>query len=118
MAKLHEVLEEIRARPGIILGRQSVHTLSAFLSGLYAHWDIGDTSAFCWLSAFGDWVRKRYGVQSSQGWAQIIAFYSLDEGEELNLFWKLYDKYREKHPTNGQNKKQRGGRKAQPEVMS
>lgn len=111
MPTLTQMFAEIRSRPGVILGRKSVHTLEAFVNGfLYAKQESDGQDDCQFLSGFSDWVRKRYDVQSSQGWAKIIAFFSIDESEELPLFWKLYDEYLEKHHANGRREK-RAGRK-------
>jgi hypothetical protein len=110
---LQDVLTEIRSRPGIILGRKSVHTLHAFLAGfLYAQRDCREQSDYAILSGFNEWVRKRYNVQSSQGWARTIAFYSMDESEELSLFWKLFDQYVEASHESKRNGKRKAAKKS------
>jgi hypothetical protein len=69
---LDEVLTMIRSRPGIILGHKSPEILDAFLTGFtFATKDPDDLR---FLSAFTDWVRRRYNIKSSQGWAKIINF--------------------------------------------
>lgn len=96
MPPILDVLNELRSRPGVILGRKSAHTLHAFLTGFTFPAPGRDArEALAFLSGFNRWVRERYKVKSSQGWAKIIAFYSTDETEELNLFWKLLDDYLE-----------------------
>jgi hypothetical protein len=89
---LEEVLGTIRARPGVVLGQKSVEILEAFLTGYtYATQDPEDLR---FLSGFTDWLRRHYHIKSSQGWAKIIRFYSADDVETLDLFWKLLDEYR------------------------
>jgi len=92
--KILDVLAEIRARPGITLGRKSVQTLYAFLTGFaFARREMDDADGRQFLAGFNNWVRERYKVKSSQGWAKIIAFHCVDESEKLPLFWKLLDEY-------------------------
>ena len=82
-----------------MLGRKSAQALDAFLAGFaYARKEDGSAQDYQFLADFGDWVRERFGVKSAQGWAKIIAFYSADENDELPLFWRLLDEYREGRP--------------------
>jgi hypothetical protein len=93
MGAILDLLERIRKRPGIFLGRPSVSNLYMFLSGFtYARKD-SDPGDQQFLAGFGQWVHDRYKVTSTQGWAKIIEFYSLNEVEEMELFWKLLDQY-------------------------
>jgi hypothetical protein len=103
MDTILDLIEKIRERPGIILGRPSARSLYAFLSGFaYARKD-GNPGDYDFLAGFNQWVHDRYGVTSSQGWAKIIEFYSLTEADEMALFWKLLDEYLA-HRTPGQKK--------------
>jgi hypothetical protein len=94
-ACIHQLLETIRREKGLLVGRRSIETLHAFLSGYaYARKEREGTDDYRFLSEFGDWVQRRYRVDSTQGWAKIVQFFSNEEAEELPLFWKLYDEYR------------------------
>ncbi len=75
MGAILDMMQNIRERPGIILGRPSANTLHAFLSG------------FAYARKDSD------GISSTQGWAKIIEFYSMNEADEMALFWKLMDEY-------------------------
>src|SRR2546430_10063360 len=93
MSAILDVLQNIRERPGIILGRPSANTLNAFLAGfVYARKD-SNADDYDFLSGFNQWVHDRYKVTSTQGWAKIIEFYSLTEADQMVLFWKLMDEY-------------------------
>lgn len=82
MTTVIDLVERIREHPGVILGWPSARTLYAFLSGFaYARKD-GDSGDYEFLAGFRDFVRKRYGITSSQGWAQIIQFFSVSEPED------------------------------------
>jgi hypothetical protein len=96
MTAIHELIEKIRERPGVLLGRPCARTLYAFLWGFaYARKDT-DPDDFSFLAAFNKWVHNRYSVSSTQGWAKIIEFYSQTEADEMTLFWKLLDEYQAK----------------------
>lgn len=93
METILDLINKIRERPAIILGRPSARTLHAFLSGYaYARKD-NDSGDYYFLAGFNRWVHDRYEVTSVQGWAKIIEFYTTTEAEEMALFWKLLDEY-------------------------
>jgi len=93
MGAILDVIQKIRERPGIILGRPAVSTLHAFLGGFaYARKDTSPGD-YEFLAGFSQWVHQRYEITSTQGWAKIIEFYSLTEADEMALFWKLLDEY-------------------------
>ncbi|SRR5713226_7397036 len=93
MGTILDMVYQIRERPGIILGRPSARTLYAFLSGFAYARQGGNLDDYDFLAAFNQWVHDRYEITSSQGWAKIIEFYSMTEGDEMTLFWKLLDEY-------------------------
>jgi len=98
MSAILDLIDKIRERPGIMLGRPSARTLYAFLSGYaYALKDT-DPEAINLLAAFNKWVHNRYEVTSTQGWAKILEFYSMKEADEMALFWKLFDEFSKARP--------------------
>ncbi len=88
MGTILEVIQQVRERPGVMLGRPCVNNLYYFLLGV-THVQ-GDHD---FLAGFNQWVHDRYEITSSQGWAKIIEFYSVNEAGEMALFWKLFDEY-------------------------
>jgi len=93
MTAILNLIEKIRDRPGVILGRPCARTLYAFLWGFaYARKD-EEPDDLKFLGAFNKWVHNRYEISSSQGWAKIVEFYSLTEADEMALFWRLFDEY-------------------------
>src|SRR5438552_5085926 len=99
MGSILDVLASVREHPGLVLGRKSVHALESFLAGFaFARKEDRSAGDYEFLADFNDWVHERFGVKSTQGWARVIAFYSADENDELPLFWRLLDEYRESRP--------------------
>src|SRR5262245_19964072 len=93
MGTILDLIQKIRERPGLILGRPSATTFYTFLSGFaYARKD-SNPGDYEFLAGFNQWVHDRYEVTSSQGWAKIIEFFSMTEADEMALFWKLLDQY-------------------------
>src|SRR3954468_11964621 len=104
MMTTQDLFEKIRKAPAMYLTPPSAKTLRAFLTG-YEFGLHDSASEFSSFSAdFGNWLRKRYNLHSSQHWTKIIEFYSSTESEEMDLFWKLYDEFesipkRKKNPS-------------------
>jgi hypothetical protein len=93
MGTILDVIQKIRERPGLILGRPSANNLYTFLSGFaYARKD-SSPGDYDFLAGFNQWVHDRYKITSTQGWAKIIEFHSMTETDEMALFWKLLDEY-------------------------
>jgi hypothetical protein len=91
-----ELLQRIREAPAMYLAPPSARTLHAFLSGYELGALSSQTEVVSLSKDFGNWLRKRYNLHSEQHWTKIIEFYSSTEGEELSLFWKLYDEFESK----------------------
>lgn len=74
------------------LGFSSIRYLHCFLAGWFhrSYDDIADAELF---GEFTDWIAKRYKVTSTQGWVKIIEFWSIDEVQALELFYKLLDEF-------------------------
>src|SRR5262245_60328678 len=93
MGTVLDVIQKIRERPGVILGRASANTLFAFLSG-YAYARKEESPGdYDFLAGFNQWVHDRYEITTSQSWAKVIEFFSGTEADEMALFWKLLDEY-------------------------
>ncbi|HEY9848000.1 MAG TPA: hypothetical protein V6D28_00970 [Leptolyngbyaceae cyanobacterium] len=93
---LYEMLQEIKKRPGIFLGRSSITRLRSFLDGyMGAREDLGlpQTSQEREFNGFQDWIQERFNITSSHGWDSIILFYSADERDALDKFFELFEKF-------------------------
>lgn len=96
MHNLYTLIEKIKKAPSMYLGRHSIICLQAFLSGYsVAKYELGEqpTNEDLDFSSFPEWIRKKFNVQTSQSWANIILFYSEDESKALDNFFKLLDEF-------------------------
>ena len=108
-ASIHDVLRGLRHQNGAMLGRKSAESISTFLDGYaFARREAGDAGDVDFLLTFNDWVRKRFRIESTQGWAKVISFFCNQESEEMQLFWKLYDEYMSRRPRDFQRAKPNG----------
>jgi hypothetical protein len=91
MASVTNLIKEIQDRPAMYFSRHEIESCSAFIAGwLHAQDHLEDEDV--WLG-FQDWIRARYSVTGTQGWAHIIAFNASDSSHALDLFFKLFAKY-------------------------
>lgn len=96
MHDLYALIEKIKKAPSMYLGRHSIICLQAFLSGYsVAKYELGEqpTKQDQDFMEFPEWIRKRFNVTTSQSWANIILFYSEDEGKAINQFFELFDEF-------------------------
>lgn len=92
----YKLLNSIKQNPALFLNQPSVMDLQAFLLGFQTAktaYNLPPDSEEQDFADFQQWVRQRYGVQTTQSWARIIDFFAVDEGGSLNLFFKLLDEY-------------------------
>jgi hypothetical protein len=98
MTGLYEVLQKIKPRPGMYIGRASVSDLFHFLVGYeFARGEL-DIEPTDWENDFHEnfqpWVQKKYHVSTSNSWAKIIMLHCGSEQEGLNAFYRLLDEFR------------------------
>lgn len=102
MVNIDGLIDTIKQRPGMYLGRNSVSYLRVFLDGYFlALRDNGITTDIYppfWF--FHEWVAHYYGWSSSvAGWCNIILKENnQDEVKSLNVFFELYKQFREIKP--------------------
>jgi hypothetical protein len=93
---LYEMLQEIKKRPGMYLGKRSISRLRSFLDGyMGAREDLGlpRTEQEREFNGFQEWIQERFSITSSHGWDSIILFYSADERDALDKFFELFEKF-------------------------
>lgn len=96
MTDIYELIQRIRSRPSMYLGKPYITRFKAFLDGyIGARNDLGfalneqeET-----LNKFQEWIQSRFKITSSHSWAEIILFYSGDERDALDKFFELFDKF-------------------------
>jgi hypothetical protein len=94
----YEMLDSIKQRPGMYIGRCSLTRLRSFLDGyMGARADLGIplTQQEKEFNQFPDWIQDRFKITSTQSWDSIILFHSADEREALDNFFKLFEEFRQ-----------------------
>ncbi|HBL12106.1 MAG TPA: hypothetical protein DD379_11995 [Cyanobacteria bacterium UBA11162] len=96
MNNFYDLLQKIKKRPSMYLGRHSIFSFLAFWCGYkIAQHQLGihPTAQEQEFEEFLKWIRERYEVHTSQSWASIILFYSEDEKTALDRFFELFEEF-------------------------
>lgn len=101
MSGIFDILEKIKARPGMYIGKSSVSDLFVFLAGYKtARREFGIEPTEQENEFYGEfqpWLQKRFQVLSVNSWAKIIMLYSVDEKEGFEYFFQLLDEFWRRH---------------------
>ncbi len=97
MSGLYEILQKIKAKPGIYIGRASVSDLFHFLVGYeFARGEL-DIEPTEWEDDFHEnfqlWLQKKYHVSTSNSWAKIIMLFCHHEKDGFECFFTLLDEF-------------------------
>jgi hypothetical protein len=93
---LLDLLQRIKQRPGMYLGKCSITRLRAFLDGYgMARAELGlpRSPQEKALNGFQEWIQERYKITSTHGWDSIILFFSADERDALGRFFELLEEF-------------------------
>ena len=93
----NEMLQRIKQRPLMYLGKCSITRLHSFLIGyMGARQDLGlpTTEEETEFDKFQEWIQERFEIKSSHGWNDIILFYSADERDALDKFFELFEQFK------------------------
>ncbi len=96
MSNVYELIQRIKKRPSMYLGKPSICNLRSCLSGyILARREAGisQTSEEQALSEFQAWIQNKFQINSSQSWDKIILFFSEDERSALERFFELFEEF-------------------------
>lgn len=97
MDDLYILLQEIRKRPGIYLGKPSLERLWAFINGYKSHKSYDPDTDNC-LDGFNDYVYEYYHLHTDHDWSRIIQFFNESEESAFYEFYRLFDAFMKKNP--------------------
>ena len=97
MSGLYKLLQKVKNKPGMYIGRPSVSDLFMFIVGYeFARGEL-DIEPTEWEDDFHEnfqpWLQKKYHVSTSNSWAKIIMLYCGNEQEGFNAFYRLLDEF-------------------------
>jgi len=96
MTNFHTLLQKIKQRPPLYLGSYSITSLHSFLSGYILarlELDVAQTEEEHQFDMFQHWVENKFKMRGTHSWAKIILFYSMDEKDALDNFFKLFEEF-------------------------
>ena len=96
MASFADLLPEIKKRPTLYLSRYSIFDFQSFYYGYeLARNQLGvpKSEQDQEFEEFLNWVRLRYQIQTTQSWASLILFHSVDERDALDRLFDLWEKF-------------------------
>ncbi|NJR59663.1 MAG: hypothetical protein HC769_12940 [Cyanobacteria bacterium CRU_2_1] len=97
MTDLYDLLERIKHKPGLYIGHASVSNLFMFLCGYkYSRRDLGIlvSEQEQEFHEFQPWLQKRFNVNTSASWAQIILLFTGEESRAFITFFDLLEEFR------------------------
>jgi hypothetical protein len=90
---LPSLLQELRKKSGLYIGRESLSLLAAFLDG-YCFAEGPEAAAIeKSLDGFQDWIASRYRIASPHRWSSIISFYEPIESDAFHRFFDLLEQF-------------------------
>jgi len=94
---LYDLLQRIKQRPGMYLGRCSITRLRMLIMGYsMSRGELGlsTTKQEKEFGKFQQWIQEKFKIASTQGWDSIILFFSADERDAFDKFYKLFEEFR------------------------
>lgn len=91
MSSILELIRLIESRPTMYIGRSDIYCLQAYLDG----WVFRSPETVVDVELMNDfqtWIEQKYS-NTTHSWASIIAFYSIDNKDEIPLFFKNFNQF-------------------------
>ncbi len=96
MISFSELLPEIKKRPTLYLSRYSIFDFQSFYYGYdLARNQLGlpKSEKDQEFEHFLSWLRERYKIETTQSWASLILFHSVDEKDALDRLFDFWEKF-------------------------
>jgi hypothetical protein len=96
MMSFSDLLPEIKKRPTLYLSRYSIFDFQSFYYGYdFATNQLGlpKSEKDQEFEQFLSWLRARYKIETTQSWASLILFHSVDERDALDRMFDLWEKF-------------------------
>ena len=100
MSNFYDLLQKVKQRPALYLGKHSLSHLQVFLDAYtFARRELGIeiTEQEREFEDFQEWIEQRFNQPDTQSWSRIILFYSGDESDALDRFFELFEDFLRRH---------------------
>ena len=88
-----ELIKLIKPIPKLFIRKHSIFSLEVFIDGWYYRDDKEDVRASVLYTEFYEWLRKRYNMRDSRGWANILYYKFETEEKALDEFFILFNMF-------------------------
>ena len=93
-----ELIKQIKPLPILFIRKHSIFNLEVFIDGWYYREEEEDVKADILYTDFYEWLRKKYDMTDSRGWADILYYKFETEEKALDEFFVLFNTfYKEKY---------------------
>ena len=86
-----DLIKQIKPFPILFIRKHSIFNLEVFIDGWYYRDEDEDVKADILYTDFYEWLRKRYNMNDSRGWADILLYIFKTEEEALIQFFILFN---------------------------
>jgi len=86
-----ELIKLIKPIPELYIRKHSIFSLEVFIDGWCYRDDKEDVRASVLYTEFYEWLRKRYNMRDSRGWANILYYKFETEEKALDEFFILFN---------------------------
>ena len=92
-----ELINLIKPRPELFINEHDIFCLNAFLNGWYYRNQEEEVKANILYKDFYYWLRKKYHLRDSRGWADILFYKFKTKEKALDAFFELFDTFYQEH---------------------
>ena len=92
-----ELINLIKPRPELFIHEHDIFCLEAFLNGWYYRNQEEEVKAYILYKDFYYWLRKKYHLRDSRGWASILFYKFKTKEKALDAFFELFDTFYQEH---------------------
>ena len=95
-----ELIKQIKPIPELFIRKHSIFSLEVFINGWRYRDTKEDVKASVLYTEFYEWLRKKYKINNTMGWANILYYKFETEEKALDEFFVLFNTfYKEKYKT-------------------
>ena len=92
-----ELINLIKPLPELFIHEHDIFCLEAFLNGWYYRNQEEEVKAYILYKDFYYWLRKKYHLRDSRGWASILFYKFKTKEKALDAFFELFDTFYQEH---------------------
>ena len=95
-----ELIKLIKPIPKLYIRKHSIFCFEAFVNGWYHRDEKEDVKSDVLYTKFYEWLKNKYNINDSMGWANILFYKFETEEKALDEFFVLFNTfYKEKYET-------------------